>query len=62
MADNSNSGGYAADAVLASRAMPIGAEAMTAELEMIVDPAVDGQEKLRVTRRLKRSRSRRRIG
>jgi len=30
--------------------MLIGVEAMTAELEMIVDPTVGGEETLRVTR------------
>ena len=34
----------------ASRTMLIGAEVMTAELEMVVDPAVGGEETLRVTR------------
>jgi len=49
MAENSNSEGYAADAVpgtpcakcgIASRTMLVGTEVMTAELEMVVDPAV----------------------
>jgi hypothetical protein len=35
---------------IASRTMLIGAEVMTAELEMVVDPAVGGEETLRVTR------------
>ena len=32
--------------------MLVGSEVMTAELEMVVDPAVGGEETLRVTRRL----------
>ena len=64
MADNSNSGGYAADVVLASRTMLIGAETITAVPEMIVDPAVGGEETLRWRAYLKRfiCRCRRRVG
>jgi hypothetical protein len=35
---------------IASRTMLIGREVMTTELEMVVDPAVGGEETLRVTR------------
>jgi hypothetical protein len=35
---------------IASRTMLIGAEVVTTELEMVVDPAVGGEETLRVTR------------
>lgn len=35
---------------IASRTMLVGTEVMTAELEMVVDPAVGGEKTLRVTR------------
>jgi hypothetical protein len=47
---------------LASRTMLISAGAMTAELEMIVDPAVGGANRCAWRAGLKRSRSRRRVG
>ena len=61
MADNSNCGGLCcrrstgdvtpcAKGGIASRPMVIGADVMTAELEMVVDPAVSGEEALRVPR------------
>jgi hypothetical protein len=35
---------------IASRAMLVGSKAMTAELEVVVDPAVVGEKALRITR------------
>jgi hypothetical protein len=35
---------------IASRTMLVGAEAMTAELEVVVDPGVGGEKALRMTR------------
>ena len=39
-----------AEGGIASRAIVVGIEVMTTELEMVVDPTVGGEETLRMTR------------